>query len=271
MIACLEQSAHGVMKKKCRGFNLMPIAFSFFSIIIKRDALTKIASHFQGLPKEVNKLAIGLLESKFSDDYIIGMEAMSENLEDDLNLLNSLGLVWNDGLDCVDYFIPSKGIFTASWLKYARLNEGNRHYSCFKHVKDCSVDLMSFDIGLSVKFPNDAVVLNRKNWAVVARDELNRLYRPSLSEIYFETKRENRVCPNPIYWNELHEIIVKADINQRQAPPLPLILGAWWESSDEDKANRLDELLNWADKNEVGNVAWAYILALKEDEWHHSK
>jgi len=75
----------------------MPIAFSFFSIIIKRDALAKVASHSQGLPKEVNKLAIGLLESKFSDDYIIGIEAMNENFEDDLNLLNSLGLALGAG------------------------------------------------------------------------------------------------------------------------------------------------------------------------------
>jgi hypothetical protein len=51
---------------------------------------------------------------------------------------------------------------------------------------------------------------------------------------------------------------------------LPLILGAWWESSNLDKANRLVELLNWADKNGVSNVAWAYIMALKEVEWHHN-
>ncbi len=49
-----------------------------------------------------------------------------------------------------------------------------------------------------------------------------------------------------------------------------LILGAWRESSNLDKANRLVELLNWADKNGVSNVAWAYIMALKEVEWHHN-
>ena len=247
----------------------MPIAFSFSSLIIKRDSLLRVVNNSQGLSEEINQIAMNLLHKDFGDEYIIGLEVMGENLEDDQNLLNSLGLVWNDGLDCIDYFIPSKGTFTASWLQYAHLKDGKGHYSCFKHINDSSPDIKSFDIELAVEFPKDAVVLNRTNWAVVARDELNRLYCPSRSEIFHEIRRENRVCPNPLYWNELHEIIVRADINQRQAPPLPLILGAWWESSDEEKADRLVELLNWADQNSVINVAWAYIMALKGDEWHY--
>jgi hypothetical protein len=248
----------------------MPIAFSFFSLIIKRDALSKVIHNSQNLSEEVNNRGMSLLGSEFSDEYLIGIEAMSENLEDEQNLLNSLGLIWNNGIDCVDYFMPSKGAYTASWLKYARLKDGKSYYSCFKYANDFSADIKSFDKELSVKFPQDGVLLNRASWAFVARDELNRLYYPSLNELYFEIKRENRVCPNPIYWNELHEIIIRAAIHQIQEPPLPLILGAWWESSNLDKANRLVELLNWADKNCVSNVAWAYIMALKEVEWHHN-
>ncbi|MBI4642782.1 MAG: hypothetical protein HY790_01000 [Deltaproteobacteria bacterium] len=68
-----------------------------------------------------------------------------------------------------------------------------------------------------------------------------------LKELIEYCSQDKRVCPQPIPWNRLWEMLPN---KERKGigwnPPLPLILGAWWETSDVQKAARFKEHLIWA-------------------------
>jgi hypothetical protein len=52
-------------------------------------------------------------------------------------------------------------------------------------------------------------------------------------------------------------------------PPAPLILAAWWETSDLIKQLRLVDHIKWADKQGQLDEISTFIRDLKEDEWFH--
>ena len=59
-----------------------------------------------------------------------------------------------------------------------------------------------------------------------------------------------RICPQPQKGNELWLILP----NRRRKgsgwePFAPLILAAWWDTSDEQKAERLEHHIRWAHKS----------------------
>ena len=248
----------------------MSLAFSYFSVIIKRKSLVDKFYNNSIEDKHVLEIAKNLIDSNFSDDYLIGIERLSENLDDEFILLMKLGLKWNDGVNCIDFFIPSKGTTTATWLNFERIKINNRYYSVYSHLDERGGNIISFDEKFDICTSNKSVVLDRRNWATVARDELNRLYSPSLAELLNEISFNDRVCPKPILWNELHKIAIEADINNSTPPPLPLILGGWWETENSDKSERLIELIDWAFEKNVSDIVWAYLKSLSENEWHHN-
>ena len=82
----------------------------------------------------------------------------------------------------------------------------------------------------------------------------------------------NRVCPQPQVWNKLWE---KLKDKERVGsagwnPPVPLILAAWWDSSDSSKKNRLIEHINWAEKKEQLDEIANFIYNLTDEEWYHT-
>jgi hypothetical protein len=52
-------------------------------------------------------------------------------------------------------------------------------------------------------------------------------------------------------------------------PPLPLLLAAWWESSDEQKQDRLIAHVQWAHDHGALNTVANFLRSLPESEWHH--
>jgi hypothetical protein len=248
----------------------MALAFSHCSIVVKRESVARVIGN--KLIDDENLLAVAnnLVDGDFGDDYLIGIESMNGNLSDEFQMLQRLGLHWNDGKDCMDFFIPSDGAATATWLKYERVKHAGIYYSVYAHSEDASKEIVSYDGLLNSSSVSSSVLLDRRHWGTVARDELNRLYRPSLLELLNEATCNGRVCPIPKLWNELHEIAVEADINDSTPPPLPLILGGWFYSENSEKSKRLMELLHWTCQNNVGDVVWAYLKCLDEGDWHHS-
>ncbi len=81
----------------------------------------------------------------------------------------------------------------------------------------------------------------------------------------------NRVCPQPQKWNELYSMLK----NTRQSPsggwnpPLPLILAAWWDSSDFSKQNRFREHIQWASDNKQAEEIGKFLRLLNEGDWLH--
>jgi len=58
------------------------------------------------------------------------------------------------------------------------------------------------------------------------------------------------ICPKPKRWNEVYRKLKEAGAASGApgAPPVPLVLGAWWASSDADKATRWEETVAWAEE-----------------------
>jgi len=83
-------------------------------------------------------------------------------------------------------------------------------------------------------------------------------------------RSNGRVCPQPLRWKELWEMLPDKKRNGLGwCPSLPLILAAWWEASLTEKRNRLEEHLIYAeDKGILENVG-AFLRGLPEDQWFH--
>lgn len=53
-------------------------------------------------------------------------------------------------------------------------------------------------------------------------------------------------------------------------PSAPLILVAWYHSTDEQKKERFSEHIKWADENNSVEIIGEFIFSLKEEDWYHS-
>ncbi len=80
-----------------------------------------------------------------------------------------------------------------------------------------------------------------------------------------------RVCPQPMRWNEMWEMLPgrKQTAEGGWQPPLPLILGAWWASGIPAKRARFQEHLRWAEANGALARVRAFLEGLSKDDWFH--
>ena len=63
-------------------------------------------------------------------------------------------------------------------------------------------------------------------------------------------QENKRVCPMPGAWNELWKMLPnKRQIGAGWQPPVPLILGAWWDTGALEKQLRFIEHLKYAESN----------------------
>lgn len=77
-----------------------------------------------------------------------------------------------------------------------------------------------------------------------------------------------RVCPQPTHWHELWQLLDEESADD-SPPPKPLILSAWWRTSNIDKQLRVRNQLEWAvETGCLGKVA-TFLEGLDEAEWHH--
>jgi hypothetical protein len=82
-------------------------------------------------------------------------------------------------------------------------------------------------------------------------------------------KSEGRVCPMPIFWNELWTMLPGKTQKPSGGwePPLPLILAAWWDVPALSKMLRLAEHLNYAAEHGVLDKVDIYLRSLKPNQW----
>jgi hypothetical protein len=75
----------------------------------------------------------------------------------------------------------------------------------------------------------------------------------------------------PQRWNELWKMLLKSkDASIGLELNTPLILAAWHESSDEEKACRLKEHLIYSEKVGLIDKVETFLFALNESHWYHS-
>lgn len=93
-----------------------------------------------------------------------------------------------------------------------------------------------------------------------------------LDDLLSYCKSNNRVCPMPMKWNELWELLPnRSRAGSGWVPSLPLILAAWHHSSPTMKSMRLEEHIRHAEENGALKIVREYLLNLSEKDWfHHS-
>ena len=73
-----------------------------------------------------------------------------------------------------------------------------------------------------------------------------------------------RICPMPIYWNDLFKQLTIE--NKEVKINSPLILGAWNFSSDFEKLARFKEHLSLVNTR---SESYKLLDSLTEDNWYH--
>jgi hypothetical protein len=84
-------------------------------------------------------------------------------------------------------------------------------------------------------------------------------------------KSDGRICPMPIYWQELWDML--PDRKQKSSggwePSVPLILAAWYEVPAMLKMLRLAEHINYAAEHGVLDEVDKYLRHLNPDQWSY--
>ena len=92
----------------------------------------------------------------------------------------------------------------------------------------------------------------------------------ALIELLEYCKSNNRVCPQPPLWTKLWELLPnRKRVGAGFQPGAPLILAAWWDSSDASKQQRLIDHVNWAYDHGGFERVDKFIRYLTEDQWYH--
>ena len=93
---------------------------------------------------------------------------------------------------------------------------------------------------------------------------------PTLDDVLSIATALKRVCPMPQRWNELWEMLPnRKRVGGDWEPPAPLILGAWWHTSDAEKRERFRSHIQYASEHGVLSEAAAYLSSLQADQWHY--
>jgi len=99
----------------------------------------------------------------------------------------------------------------------------------------------------------------------------NQLKKETFESLWEYCTSHSRVCPMPTKWNDLYQMLNDTkQVGAGYEPSIPLILGAWGNTSDEDKISRLQIHIKWAsDHNQLDEIG-EYIRTLSEEEWAHN-
>ena len=83
--------------------------------------------------------------------------------------------------------------------------------------------------------------------------------------------RDNgRVCPLPQQWDMLYKLLTGSQFKGAASKvPAPLILSAWWNSTDQDKCLRLKKHIEIAKETGVLESTDNFLRSLPPDAWHY--
>ena len=127
----------------------MALHFAFSPVIIlKRSLEARLAELRQLGDQHAIIVATNLLTGQLVDDYLVGIDDMMDDDETTHQMLSALGLRWNDGNECVDYYMPNS--YPAPWLECFTLPHPSREdpewrlgtQEAYRHVDNTSGKLI---------------------------------------------------------------------------------------------------------------------------------
>ena len=84
-----------------------------------------------------------------------------------------------------------------------------------------------------------------------------------------EHSRQGRVCPRPDHWNRLWELLPdRRRVGLGWEPPVPLVLGGWHFSSDDEKRERFRLHLRWAEEKGAWEEVESLLSRMTPKDWH---
>ncbi len=93
---------------------------------------------------------------------------------------------------------------------------------------------------------------------------------PVLALLLEYVKANDRVCPMPLRWTELWEMLLGREMRGGSwQPPRPLILGEWWTTPSFTKVECLGEHINYAAAHGCLAEVDVFLRGLTEAEWAH--
>lgn len=94
--------------------------------------------------------------------------------------------------------------------------------------------------------------------------------KESLTNLKNYCKKNKRICPMPVFWNELwNKLKNKKKINNKWMPAAPLILAVWYDTPAIMKQIRFMTHLEWASENNQLEEISGLLKSLKEHQWFH--
>jgi len=94
----------------------------------------------------------------------------------------------------------------------------------------------------------------------------------TVDEVLAIATLNRRVCPQPQQWSALWEMLPgRKPSGGGWEPPLPLILAAWWDTSDQQKRERLAFHIRYAAENGALDAVEEYLSSLTDEQWHVAK
>ena len=92
----------------------------------------------------------------------------------------------------------------------------------------------------------------------------------AVSEVMAEARRNNRLCPKPLAWQRLYEMLPDKSQGQRGwQPPAPLTGSAWSSTPSLAKRMCLRDHIEWAESHDCLDAVYSFLKDLPEEEWHH--
>jgi hypothetical protein len=77
-----------------------------------------------------------------------------------------------------------------------------------------------------------------------------------------------RICPQPINWHAFYELLCEyaQPIDDQPLPPLIL---AGWSMPAVEKIVRLQQQIEWSERNGALDEAGKFLRSLSEEDWFH--
>jgi hypothetical protein len=93
----------------------------------------------------------------------------------------------------------------------------------------------------------------------------------TVDAVMLEARRNNRVCPLPLQWKALYELLpVRTGGDGRREPTPPIATVAAWRATPPlSKRMCLREQVEWAASHGCLEAVASFIFGMQEDEWHH--